>query len=89
MFVPDLDNGVIAGYGESTADACTSGHIKVPGGSLMGAGDMSGANALGTPVTTSGVSGMYCGECLCNDHDFQPGVLTSENFEVFGTSCKK
>ena len=89
MFVPALDNAAIAGDGESTPDLCLSGHIKIPGGSMMGAGDMSGAQPPGTAVLTGGVSAQYCGDCLCPDGTKSPGVITSEDFEIFGTSCKK
>ena len=88
-FFSDLDNAKLAGDGQSTADTCLSGHIKVPGGSLMGAGDMSGAQPPGTNVLTGGVSGQYCGDCLCPDGTESPGVITSEDCEVFGTYCKK
>ena len=91
MFFPALDNAAPdAGDGESTPDKCLSGHIKIPGGSMMGAGDMSGAQPPGTAVLTGGVSAQYCGDCLCPDGTKSPGVITSEDCEVFGTSsCKK
>jgi len=74
----DLDNAIAADEGESTADSCLSGHIKIPGGSLMGAGDMSGGAPPGTATLNGGVSAQYCGECLCPDAtSTAPGVITT------------
>jgi len=73
----DMDNAAASGEGESTADGCTSGHIKIPGGSFMGAGDMSGGTPPGTATTNGGVSAQMCGECLCPDAtSLASGVIT-------------
>ena len=64
ILVPDLGNAASAGAGESTADICALGYVKIPGGSFSDSGP---------------VSAQLCGECLCPDGtSTAAGPYTSE-----------